>query len=335
MTNRNDLSGTLVHPAYRHGPHMMALVAAAFNLPLLFVGGSVTTYRVGMAVPDWPTTFGINMFLYDFWNAPFGVRVEHTHRLYGAAVGLATLGLSIWFLRYEPRGWIKGLGVLALVAVIGQGILGGTRVTQVSTFLAAVHGCTGQAFFGLMVALCVLTGRDWWSTVRRQLDVHAFRRRGFLMLALIYGQIVVGAWVRHYGTPVAVGAHALLAALVFAQAIRLAVRIQGHKLEVPVLVTSSRTLAGLAVAQVVLGIAAFVYVLPLGGLPHPTGFYEALLRTAHQTNAALLLAASVVLLLRACRHLRGQTEVEREALGRSLAAAGGAAPVSGGLEVVA
>ena len=65
-------------PGYRRGPHWVAVFAAVFTLPLLFVGGSVTTYRVGMAVPDWPTTFGMNMFMYDFWNAPFGVRVEHT-----------------------------------------------------------------------------------------------------------------------------------------------------------------------------------------------------------------------------------------------------------------
>ena len=77
--------GQLERPPYRRAPHWMALFAALFTLPLLFVGGSVTTYRVGLAVPDWPNTFGINMFLYDFWNAPFGVRVEHTHRLYGAA----------------------------------------------------------------------------------------------------------------------------------------------------------------------------------------------------------------------------------------------------------
>ena len=61
----------------------------------------------------------------------------------------------------SARRWMKGLGVLAVVAVIVQGVLGGTRVTQVSTLLAAVHGCVGQAFFGLMVALCVLTGRGW------------------------------------------------------------------------------------------------------------------------------------------------------------------------------
>src|SRR3954451_24178722 len=110
--------GTAAAPSYRRGPHWMALFAAVFTLPLLFVGGSVTTYRVGMAVPDWPTTFGINMFLYDFWNAPFGVQVEHAHRLYGAAVGLATIGLTAWFLAFESRRWMKQLGIVALVAVI-------------------------------------------------------------------------------------------------------------------------------------------------------------------------------------------------------------------------
>src|SRR6185437_16599598 len=94
-------------PAYRRGPHWVALFAAVFTLPLLFVGGSVTTYRLGLAVPDWPTTFQVNMFLYDFWNAPFGVRVEHTHRLYGAAVGLATIALMVWFLVADRRTMMK------------------------------------------------------------------------------------------------------------------------------------------------------------------------------------------------------------------------------------
>jgi len=335
MTTRNDASGSPVRPVYRHSPHAMALLAAVFTLPLLFVGGSVTTYRVGMAVPDWPTTFGINMFLYDFWNAPFGVRVEHAHRLYGAAVGLATVGLMAWFFCFEPRRWIKALGVVALVAVIGQGILGGTRVTQVSTFLAAVHGCTGQAFFGLMVALCVLTGRDWLSAAIREPDIHRFRRRAVVMLALVYGQIVLGAWVRHYGTLAAVTAHALVATAVLLSALVLAVRVQRHKQDVPALVAWSRFLAGSAVAQVVLGIAALVYVLPLGGLPRQAGFYEAVIRTGHQTNAALLLASSVVLALRACRHLRVGAGVQGEAGDRPLTTAAGNASVSGSLEVVA
>ncbi len=313
----------------------MALLAAVFTLPLLFVGGSVTTYRVGMTVPDWPTTFGINMFLYDFWNAPFGVRVEHAHRLYGAAVGLATIGLMVWFFCFEPRRWMQVLGVVALLAVIGQGILGGTRVTQVSTLLAAVHGCTAQAFFGLMVALCVLTGRDWLSDSPRQPDSHWLRSRAVIMLALVSGQIMLGAWVRHYGTVAAVTGHALLAMAVLFYALVLAIRVERHKRDVPALVAWSRWLAGLGVAQVVLGIVALIYVLPLGGIPRPAGFYEAVLRTGHQTNAALLLASSVVFLLRACRHLGAGAGVQGEAKDRLFTTAAGNASGSGSLEVVA
>jgi cytochrome c oxidase assembly protein subunit 15 len=208
-------------------------------------------------------------------------------------------------------------------------------VTQVSTFLAAVHGCTGQAFFGLMVALCVLTGRDWLSATIREPDIHRFRRRAVVMLALVYGQIVLGAWVRHYGTLAAVTAHALVATAVLLYALVLAVRVQRHKQDVPALVAWSRFLAGSAVAQVVLGIAALVYVLPLGGLPRQAGFYEAVIRTGHQTNAALLLASSVVLVLRACRHLRVGAGVQGEAGDRPLTTAAGNASVSGSLEVVA
>src|SRR3954447_20596643 len=110
-------------PEYRSGPHRVAVFAATFTWPLIFVGGLVTTYRVGMAVPDWPTTFGINMFLYRFWEAAWGVFIEHGHRLYGAAVGLACIVLCAWFLLAERRAWMKALGVFALLAVIGQGFL--------------------------------------------------------------------------------------------------------------------------------------------------------------------------------------------------------------------
>ena len=177
---------------YRWVVHAVAVFAAVFTLPLLYVGGSVTTYRVGMAVPDWPTTFHENMFLYDFWNAPFGVRVEHSHRLYGAAVGLATIVLAGWFLAFEPRRWLKGLGVLALAAVVGQGVLGGMRVDWNSTMLAAVHGCTGQAFFGLLVALCVFTGRDWSEGPGPSTRSGGLRLSSAIALGLVYTQIVRG-----------------------------------------------------------------------------------------------------------------------------------------------
>ena len=311
----------------------MALVAAVFTLPLLFVGGSVTTYRVGLAVPDWPSTFGINMFLYDFWNAPFGVRVEHAHRLYGAAVGLAAVGLALWLSFLDPRRWMKTLGFVALATVIVQGVLGGTRVTQVSTVLAAVHGCTGQAFFGLMVALCVLTGRDWLSDAQALPDVHRYRRRSLIMLVLVYVQIIFGAWLRHFGAVPALAAHGLLALAVLAHAIVLGAFIWKTRAEAPALVPAATSLGLLASFQVVLGVAALFYLLPFGGVSGPVTFYEAVIRTGHQTSAALVLAASVTLALRAWRHLAAVPveSVEADPLPNS----SGPQTVPANLEVVA
>ena len=201
---------------------------------------------------------------------------------------------------------MKLLGVVALVAVIVQGVLGGTRVTQVSTFLAAVHGCTGQAFFGLMVALWVLTGRDWLSATEPAVETHRLRRASLILLALVYGQIVLGAWLRHYGTLAALATHGLAAAAVAVSVpFVLAWRVERNRRDVPALVPSARLLAAGAVIQVVLGIVSLVYLLPWGGIPRPVEFYQALIRTGHQTNAALVLASSVVLALARLPHTCG------------------------------
>ncbi len=290
---------------YRPGIHAVAVFAAALTLPLLYAGGSVTTYRVGLAVPDWPTTFQENMLTYDFWNAPFGVRVEHVHRLYGAAVGLATIVLAAGMLAFEPRRWLKGLGVLTLAAVVGQGVLGGLRVTQVSTLLAAVHGCTGQAFFGLLVALCVLTGRDWNMTTEHAADRGQWRARTALALGLVYAQILVGGWLRHFATPSALWLHSALAGGVWVYTAWLTWSIHARRADLPRLVGPARLLAVAVDAQVILGISALVLLWPLDGTARPVPFLQGVIRTGHQTNAAILFAASIVLTLRSFRHLAG------------------------------
>ena len=302
-----EVSPDLPAAPLERGPHWIALCAAVFTLPLLYVGGSVTTYRVGLAVPDWPQTFGINMFLYDFWNAPFGVRVEHTHRLYGAAVGMATLLLAGWFLVLERRRWMKWLGVLAVVAVIVQGVLGGTRVTQVSTLLAAVHGVVGQAFFGLMVALCVFTGRGWREKVGRAVDVNRLRPRACSLLFLVVAQIALGSWLRHYGSLPALAVHAFMAVAVWAHAVVFFLRVKRGGADVSKLFPSALAAAVASSLQILLGIVATVYLLPFDGIPRAVTFYQAVVRTGHQTNGALLLAATVVLVLRTFRLLARPT----------------------------
>jgi len=281
----------------------MAVCAAAFTLPLLYVGGTVTTYRVGLAVPDWPTTFGENMFLYDFWNAPFGVRVEHMHRVYGAAVGLATIVLCVWLLAFEPRRWLRGLGVLALCAVVLQGILGGTRVTRVSTLLAAIHGISGQAFFGLMVALCVFTSRKWYIERRGADRPGDLRAVSTTILSLVALQIALGSWSRHFGMVSTIAAHSLVAAVILAASVIALVRIERNRQAFMPLAASARMLAALTALQSLLGAIALLGLLPLDGTPRPTTFLQAVVRTSHQTEGALILAASVVLCLRAFRHL--------------------------------
>jgi heme a synthase len=305
MMSTHD-SRNLVSPTaapYQRGPFWIALFATAFTLPLLYVGGSVTTYRVGLAVPDWPTTFGDNMFVYDFWNAPFGVRIEHAHRLYGAAVGLATLLLAGWLLVFERRTWIKWLGVLAVVAVIVQGVLGGTRVTEVSTVLAAVHGCMGQAFFGLLVTLCVLTGRSWSKAGQAVVDSERLRPRALVNLGLVASQIGVGSWLRHYGSRSALVAHGLLGLAVWAHLLFFSWRVERGRASFKPLVAGARAAAASSTLQIVLGIVAMLYLLPFDGIPRPVTFYQAVVRTGHQTNGALLLAATIVTTLRTWRHL--------------------------------
>src|SRR2546422_10813583 len=97
----------------------------------------VTDTGAALAVPDWPSTFGYNLFFYPWSQMVGGIFYEHSHRLIGAAVGLLTLGLAaaLW----GAGGWFRWLGLAAVVAVVAQGVLGGLRVVLLEDTLAIVH----------------------------------------------------------------------------------------------------------------------------------------------------------------------------------------------------
>ena len=279
----------------------MALSAALFTWPLLFVGGLVTTYRVGMSVPDWPTTFGINMFLFDMYNTSWGVRIEHVHRLAGAAVGFFTIFLMLDFL-FFGKGWkIKAGGVLALLAVIAQGVLGGIRVRQNSTWLAAVHGCTGQLFFAYLLFLVVVTGRAWKAPSTLFEGSKGLRFRAVWMLCLIYGQVVAGAWLRHFPSFPSLTVHAVLALAVAAHVVAAVVQVERDRVRFASLVPSARVLLAALSLQLVLGVAAWWVLRPFNGVARDVSILQALFRTGHQANAALLLGAAVVFAARSVR----------------------------------
>jgi cytochrome c oxidase assembly protein subunit 15 len=124
----------------------------------------VTSKGVGLAVPDWPTTFGYNMFLFPVSKWIGGVLFEHTHRLIASTVGFLTIILAIWLWRTEDRQSVKTLGLIAVAGVILQGILGGLRVTMLKDQIGIFHACLAQAFLGLIVLIAVVT-TDFWRTL--------------------------------------------------------------------------------------------------------------------------------------------------------------------------
>src|SRR4026209_1430928 len=128
-----------------------AWLSAVATLLLICSGGMVTSKGVGLAVPDWPTTFGYNMFLFPVSRWVGGIFFEHTHRLIASTVGILTIVLSIWLWRGQPRRWLRNLGFVGLALVILQGVLGGLRVALLKDEIGIFHACLAQLFLGLLV----------------------------------------------------------------------------------------------------------------------------------------------------------------------------------------
>jgi cytochrome c oxidase assembly protein subunit 15 len=153
----------------------------------------------------------------------------------------------------------------------------------------------------------VLTGRDWSTASKPAADGQHLRRRAALTLVLVYSQVVAGAWLRHFGSPAALVLHALLALAVWGHAAPLVWRVERTRDALAPLVPSARALGLLVTLQVVLGVAAWWLLRPFDGTPRFVTNAQGLIRTGHQANGALILAATVVLTLRAFRHLAPTT----------------------------
>lgn len=177
-----------------------AVVGALTMLPLLLVGSVVTTSDSGLAVPDWPNTFGSNMFLFPLSRMTGGVYFEHTHRLFGALVGLTALTLMIMTLRGSRNQRAKMLAVIVFVLIAIQGGIGGMRVTETSRGLALLHGVAAQGIFALLVALAAMLSIRWndgHEPVAAP-GVRKLTRLAWITLVLVLIQIALGGLIRHF-----------------------------------------------------------------------------------------------------------------------------------------
>jgi len=180
--------------------HWYAVCVAASVLVLICSGGLVTSHGAGMAVPDWPNSFGYNMFLFPVSRWVGGVFFEHTHRLIASGVGLLTIGLCVFTAIAENRKWVKWLGGIALLAVVIQGVLGGLRVTEHNQLLGLFHGCLGQLYFCLVATIALVTSRFWRRIEPNQSVLRPIRFRTVVVTAMVFVQLAIGASMRHSHT---------------------------------------------------------------------------------------------------------------------------------------
>jgi len=268
--------------------HRLALSTVVATFVLILFGGLVTNTGSALAVPDWPTTFGSNMFLYPWSGMVGGIFYEHSHRLLGSVVGLLTLALAVALFREGGR--LRWLGLLAVAAVVAQGVLGGLRVVLLKETLAIVHGCLAQAFFALAVALALLTS----STHRLPVQgIDAALRASTLAAAgLVYVQIVLGALVTHAGWVVL---HQVGAAAVFVFVPTVTARLRRTRDAVAAPIGSA--LIVLLALQLLLGVGSFLARFTSIWIP---GGQTTLLvlPVTHRLAGSLILGAAVIAAVR-------------------------------------
>lgn len=182
-----------------------ALFTVGWALLVISIGGLVTSKGVGMAVPDWPTTYGYNMFFFPIrlWNG--GIFHEHLHRLVASVLGLFTVVLALWIQQTDGRAWLRRVAWVAVGMVVIQGVLGGKRVQlnavnvgsiPGSVFFGVLHAVLAQLFLGTLAVIAVATSpirQRFWDGVRS-------RRVGRWVIALLVGiviQLGVAATMRH------------------------------------------------------------------------------------------------------------------------------------------
>jgi cytochrome c oxidase assembly protein subunit 15 len=307
-------------PAFDRGRHLFGVATAAATLVLIFVGGLVTSTGSGLSVPDWPLSYGMLM-------PPMvgGVFYEHSHRIVAGLVGALTLALAVWTDRVEPRPAVRRLAWAALAAVVAQGVLGGlTVIFLLPTAVSVAHACLAQTFFCLVIALAYATSREWLG-VRPSTDPSGLRGAALTATLIVYGQLLVGAVMRHIGAglaipdfPLAFGrlfppiattavlvhfAHRIGALFVLLAVARLLVR--AHRAGDPRFTRLGAALLGLVLFQIALGAATVL----TGKAVTPT--------TLHVATGAAILGGAWLSTLRAFRLLKHEPSPDEVPVPRS------------------
>lgn len=273
----------------------VAVAAAA-----LFSGAVVTSLRVGMADPVWPT-YPWHLLLISWTEPSPGFLIEHSHRLLDYLLGCCVIGLAALTWRGAPVPVPRWLGPVALAAVITQGILGGLRVRLnelMGTDLAFVHGCFGQLVFGLLVVIAALS----WSPTASHADASArpIWRASVATVLLVYLQLILGAVTRHTNSVAGRHGHLAAAVLVCGAAAWLAVLVLGRQMAADKLARAVIVLGVLLGIQLLVGLES--WLMKYGAGPpelQPVTLGQGVVRSLHFLLGSLVFGASLWISVRA------------------------------------
>ncbi|MDE3198325.1 MAG: COX15/CtaA family protein [Acidobacteriota bacterium] len=283
---------------YNRGLHRFSIVLACCTLLLVVAGGLVTSRDAGLSVPDWPLSYGKLM-------PPMegGIFYEHGHRMVATTVGMLTIVAMVWMLRAEKRRWMRMLGVVALLAVIAQGVLGGLTVLYLLPWwISTSHACLAQLFFSTTVAIALFTS-GWWLRGPRALDEDPrFPIRGLSLAApvCVLGQLALGAAARHkaIGTIYHIGGSPIVSGVILFVCVRILMHYPGNR----ELRNAALALGGITFAQVFLGIAAYMSRIAYADAVQPMPLMVTF-TVVHVAVGALTMAASVALAILVRRNL--------------------------------
>ena len=263
---------------------------------LVVAGGLVTSTGSGLSVPEWPRSYGT-------LNPPMigGIRFEHSHRLIAGFVGILTLVMTVWMCVAEKRAWMRMLAVSASVLVIAQAVLGGlTVIYLLPLWISALHATVAQTFFALLASLVLFRSREWTGAVPVPARyARSAKRLTVVTTGFIYCQLILGSLVRH-GATAFVNAHIVVAVLIAMHTVFIFHKIFKDPAMSPHLTGHAQLLAGLVFIQLLLGFGAYAVAI---WMPQKdvAAWSEVVIRTAHQANGALVIAACVLLMLRVFR----------------------------------
>jgi heme a synthase len=286
--------------------HRYAVFVAVCTALLVFAGGLVTSTGSALSVPDWPLSYGML-----FPPMVGNVRFEHGHRLLAGSVGMLTLGLAAWLLLREPRRAVRRLGLLAVAAVILQGVLGGlTVLLLLPPPVSIAHASLGQTFFCIVVSIALLTSPGWKSVSDPRPAPRPLPTLAAVLCGLVFVQLLVGATMRHTGAGLAIPDFPLAFGRMVPPLDNPAVALHfAHRVLGLVVALAAALVAGTAIRQRVeptllrpaaLALALVLVQIGLGGVT-VLSRKAAVPATLHVLNGALILATSLVLALRSYR----------------------------------